>query len=77
MGIEIAGLGIGLVCVFGLIGILGTVFWVWMLIDCAMNEPSEGSDKIVWILVIFFLHFLGALIYYLIRRPERMDKHGK
>jgi hypothetical protein len=62
--------------IFG-VGIGGTVLWIWMLIDCAVNEPSEGSDKIVWILVILFTHLLGALIYLLARRPERKRLYGK
>lgn len=59
-----------------LIGILGTVFWIWMLIDCASNEPSQGNDKVVWILVIALTHFLGAAIYFLVRRPQRMRELG-
>jgi len=54
-----------------LLGLLATIFWVWMLIDCAMNEPSEGTDKIVWILIILFTHVIGAAIYFLVRRPRR------
>ncbi len=53
------------------IALLGTVFWVWMLVDCAMHEPTEGSDKIVWVLIILFTHFIGAAIYFLVRRPRR------
>ena len=56
---------------FFVIGILGTLFWIWMLIDCATKEPSQGNDKVVWILVILFTHVIGALIYFFIRRPER------
>lgn len=59
-----------------LIGILGTVFWIWMLIDCATKEPSQGNDKIVWILVIALTHFIGAAIYFLVRRPTRMREQG-
>ena len=59
------------------LGVAGTVLWIWMLIDCATNEPSEGSDKIVWILVILFTHGLGALIYLLARRPERQRLYGR
>jgi len=59
------------------LGLLGTVLWIWMLIDCATNEPSEGSDKIVWILVILFTHGLGALIYLLARRLERKRLYGR
>jgi hypothetical protein len=58
-------------CGVFVIGILGTLFWIWMLIDCATQEPSEGNDKVIWILVIIFTHFIGALMYYFIRRPER------
>lgn len=58
-------------------GILGTLFWIWMLVDCATKEPSEGSDKIVWILVILCTHGLGALIYLLARRPERKRLYGR
>jgi len=55
----------------------GTILWIWMLIDCAKNEPSEGNEKVVWILVIVFTHALGALIYRLVRRPERIRLYGK
>ncbi len=59
------------------IGILGTLFWLWMLIDCAMKEPSEGNDKLIWIIVIVFTHFLGALIYFFVRRPKRIEEYGR
>lgn len=42
---------------FFVIGILGTLFWIWMLIDCATKEPSEGNDKIIWILVVSSVSF--------------------
>ena len=52
------------------------VFWIWMLVDCATKEPSAGNDKIVWILVIVFTHWIGALIYFLVRRPQRKKELG-
>ena len=78
--VEVGGiLGGGLCCMlsFGLITLLGTVFWIWMLIDCAMNEPSEGNDKVVWIVVILLTHLLGAIIYFFVRRPRRIEQYGK
>ena len=51
-------------------------FWVWMLIDCLKNEPSEGNDKIVWLLVIVFTKIFGAAIYYFVRRPRRPQLHS-
>lgn len=58
-------------------GTMGTIFWVWSLIDCATKEPSEGNEKVIWILIILFTHFLGALLYTLIRRPKRKELYGK
>jgi len=62
------------------IGLAAVVFWVWTVIDCATNEPSEGNEKLIWILVILFLHpipLLGSLIYVLVRRPERKRLYGR
>lgn len=57
-------------------GILGTIFWIWMLVDCATKEPSQGNDKVVWILVIVLTHWIGALIYFFARRPQRKRLFG-
>ena len=57
--------------------LLGTIFWIWMIVDCATKEPAQSNDKIVWILVIIFTHWVGALIYFLVRRPERIREHGR
>ena len=71
-------LGMGLVMIpFVLISILSTILWIWMLIECATKESSEGNDKIVWIIVIVLAGSLGALIYLLVRRPRRIVEHGQ
>ena len=54
-----------------------TVFWIWVLLDCITNEPAEGSERIIWVLVIVLLHLLGALIYYFGRKPTRVAQYGK
>ncbi len=68
-----------IVCLFGLIGLIGifgTMFWIWMIVDCATNEPSESQDKIMWILIIVLTHFIGACIYFFVRRPARKRMVG-
>ncbi|MBI1175907.1 hypothetical protein GC207_00550 [bacterium] len=59
------------------ISLLGTIFWIWMIIDCATKESSEGNDKIIWILIILFTHIIGALIYFFARRPTRIAQLGR
>ena len=62
---------------FGLVALGLLAFWIWMLVDCITNEPDKGNDKIIWILVIIFTHWLGALLYLIIRRPQRIREQGK
>ncbi|HXU31553.1 MAG TPA: PLD nuclease N-terminal domain-containing protein [Thermoanaerobaculia bacterium] len=50
----------------------GLAFWVWMLVDCLQKEPAGSNEKLTWVLVILFGHFLGAVIYYFVRRAERL-----
>ncbi|MGB3479614.1 MAG: PLDc N-terminal domain-containing protein [bacterium] len=59
------------------IGLLATVFWIWMIIDVATKEPENSNDKIVWILVVVLAGVIGAAVYYFVRRPERIKKFGK
>jgi len=48
-----------------------TVLWIWTLIDCIKNEPTDGNERIVWVVVIAVAHWIGALIYLIVRRPQR------
>ena len=66
-----------LISLFFVVAILAMGFWIWALVDCVQNEPSEGNDKVIWLLIIIFLNGLGALIYCFVRRPERIAQFGK
>ena len=45
-------------------------FWVWMLVHCLQNQGLDGNEKLIWVLVIIFTHFLGALIYFFVGRTK-------
>jgi len=74
-----AGVGTGLMCILPMLlfGLAASIFWIWMLIDCLTKESSEGNDKLVWAAVIFFLHLPGAILYYFVRRPKRIEEVGQ
>jgi uncharacterized membrane protein len=57
--------------VVGIIAIVAGLFWLWMLVDVLTNEALDSTMKLFWALVIFFLNFLGALIYYFVGRKSR------
>ncbi|EFH81870.1 PLD nuclease N-terminal domain-containing protein [Ktedonobacter racemifer] len=68
--LSLAGAGaafliIGVIFVAALFGLALTAFWVWMLIDCVRNRYLKDDARVVWALVIFFTHLIGAFVYYL------------
>jgi len=46
------------------IAILLFIFWIFMLVDSIKRKYRSENDKIVWVLVIIFTGFIGAIIYY-------------
>jgi hypothetical protein len=60
-----------------LVAALSVALWIWMIIDCVTRESDQGNDKLIWILVIVVVGPLGALIYLLVRRPERQRLLGR
>ncbi len=54
---------------FMVIVVLIFVFWIWMLIECVMRKKFD--DKLIWVLVIIFLHFIGALLYYFLVHKKK------
>jgi hypothetical protein len=58
--------GLGMFAI--VLAILAGIFWLWMLIDCLVNPRLIGVEKIVWLLVVFFLPVLGSIIYFFVGR---------
>ena len=56
--------------------VLAALFWLWVLVDCVTKESSEGNDKLVWTILIIFVPWVGAILYYFVRRPERIKAAG-
>ena len=64
--------------IFGfLIAILGTVFWLWVLIDCVKRTFKSDTEKMVWVLVLILLGLLGAVIYYFVVKVKDNKKKSK
>src|SRR3954462_15528094 len=52
------------------------IIWIFIRIfaDIFHRNDLSGAMKVVWIVVLFVLPFLGALIYMLMRKPTEQDK---
>ena len=60
---------------FGAIALVGSLFWLWMLVDCATKEDPD--NKLVWVLIILLAGGVGAVIYAIVRRPRRIIELGQ
>jgi len=61
---------------FGLFIVLPIVlalfgFWIWMLVSAIQNPGLSEGEKVAWVLVVIFLHWLGALVYFFVGHPKR------
>jgi hypothetical protein len=53
------------------LSLLSLAFWIWMLIDAAQNRGLNENERIIWVIVVALLHFIGALVYFFVARPKR------
>ena len=53
-----------------LIGLVGLVFWIWMLVHAIQNKGLSDTERILWVLVIIFVNLLGAIVYFFVGRPR-------
>ena len=67
-GAGIAVLLFFLFCI--LIAIASTIFWIVEIIDVVRRDFTEPNNKIIWLLVIIFLHFFGAILYYFVGKAQ-------
>jgi membrane protein DedA with SNARE-associated domain len=55
---------------------LGIIPTIVALIDIVRNEFT-GNNKIVWLLVVLLGNFLGALLYFIIGRTQKLSATNK
>jgi uncharacterized membrane protein len=45
-----------------IIGLVLLAIWIWAIVDI-LKRPMSGLMKIVWIALVFFLPFVGVILY--------------
>jgi len=52
---------------------LGAALWLWSLVDALRTNDqtwnAAGQNKLVWVVVIMLLGFLGSILYVAFPRP--------
>ncbi len=60
----------------GIFWLAFTAFWIWMIVDCALHETRVGNERLIWVIITVFVPYVGAVAYYVFRRPERIRAFG-
>lgn len=62
-------LGLNLFLLFIIVGLFA--IWIWAMIDIITSKFKEDLMQILWLLVVFFVPFLGVLFYLIIGRSMK------
>lgn len=55
-----------------LVFIAPAILVLWALIDVIKSDFKDSTNKIIWLLLIIFLPLLGAILYFVIGRSQRV-----
>jgi hypothetical protein len=57
-------------------GFLAAVFWVFSIVDCAVQPPTRhrGVPKPAWIAIVVFIPVIGGILWFTIGRRRANDK---
>ncbi|MDO8583519.1 MAG: PLD nuclease N-terminal domain-containing protein [bacterium] len=58
-----------IILLFFIIGII--LIWVITLIDILSKRWKSSMDKLIWILLVLFLPFLGTILYMIVGRKQK------
>lgn len=62
-----------IILIFLVIILTPTVFLpIYVLLDILRSEFRKDNDKIIWLLVVFFIPILGCVLYFLIGRNQKI-----
>ena len=63
--------GAELLFILLVLGIL-IILPIMALVDVVRSNFRGQNDKLVWVIIILFLNVIGALLYYIIGRKQRI-----
>ena len=58
--------------IWGIIGIALLIVWVLTIVDI-FRRPTDTKHKVAWLLLVVLLPFVGAIAYWVMRKPDAGD----
>jgi uncharacterized membrane protein len=60
----------------GVLAILYFIFWLWMLICCLKNKKLDGTERLIWVLVIIIAQVIGPILYFILIKDKSNVTHA-
>ncbi len=59
--------------VYLIVALLLAVFWVYSIVDCALQHPTRhrGVSKPIWLLIVVLLPVVGGVLWFVVGRSRR------
>lgn len=70
---------VGFTSLFAVALFAGFVVWIMALIDVLRTPESSfktGQDRLIWVVVVVFLNFVGAALWYFVGRQALVGPTG-
>lgn len=59
---------------FGIIWLIGIIVVIIAIFDIIKQTEMNGTNKIIWLLIVIFFNLIGSIIYFIIIKNSR-DKN--
>lgn len=61
---------VGWIIFWVIFGGVGFILWLWALIDCIRRNFTNPNDKILWLVLIILIAWIGPILYLIIGRKK-------
>jgi hypothetical protein len=65
-----AAIGIGLIIFWVIFGGIGFILWLWALIDVIRRQFKNQNDKILWLVLVLVIPWIGSIAYLIAGRKS-------
>lgn len=59
--------------IWAVLALAALAFWIFALVDILKSNFRRDYEKVIWVIVIIFMPFLGSILYFLIGRNNRVQ----
>jgi hypothetical protein len=61
--------------IFGLFILFSlAIVWIIALVDILRSDFKDSNEKLIWVLLVIFLPFLGSILYFVIGRSRKINR---